>query len=644
MNTEITETKKVVKKFTPSKYQKEIFKFITKDKKNGLISAVAGSGKTTTLIKALEIIPKDNSVLFLAFNKNISDELKKRVPLNKCIEVRTVHSFGYTILTSVVNPEINQNKYRLLYQDIITCLKTKDYSILKTKYSFDQINIGYFYEIKNLINDKNLFDITFKSDVLKLSNLGRLHYIDFNTFSVGVSELKFLSNVHSVITEDKQCEIAFYLTKMGMNYMDMIDYTDMIFLPNVLKLNVPKYDFVFIDECQDLNTCQRLLMQEAIKPETGRFIAVGDPKQAIYAFAGADAESYNKLREIPNTIELPLSETYRCSPEIVNMVKDINSEILPHPKNKKGKVIHDFSHLDIEDGDMVLCRNTFPLVSFCIHLLSKGKKSYIIGSDIGLSLINMINKCERKNEEFNMENVFARLHQEKENLIDKVMVNNSMNRQEALEQNNVILFNEKVDIIEGLSDEIDDPIIVIKKIENIFSDDNKQGISLSTIHKSKGLESERVFILHPELLPSKNAFLSWEIEQENNLKYVAYTRAKTTLGFINDYDAWENKKIKVVKKIANSKHVGTIGSKVFLELTITGVRTINTKYGETIIHDLVDSNGNILYKFGEIDKKYFNNRIVINKIGEKVSFYGIISAHETFNSENVTKIGKISQY
>lgn len=644
MNTEILEPKKVSKKFTPSKFQKEIFKFISKDNKNGLISAVAGSGKTTTLIKALEIIPENNSVLFLAFNKNICDELKNRVPKNKSIEVKTVHSFGYSILTYKINPEINNNKYRLLYQDIITCIKNKEYSILTTKYNFDKVNIGYFNEIRKLIDDKNLFDTIFKNDILKLSNLGRLHCIDFNTFSVGVSELKFLSDVHSIITEDNECEVAFYLSKMGMNYIDTIDYTDMIFLPNVLKLDVPKYDFVFIDECQDLNTCQRLLMQQAIKPETGRFIAVGDPKQAIYAFAGADAESYNKLREIPNTIELPLSETYRCSPEIVDMVKSINSDILPHPKNKKGKIIYDFPHSDVEDGDMVLCRNTFPLVSFCIHLLSKGKKSYIIGSDIGLSLINMIKKCERKREEFNMENVFARLHQEKEKLIEKVMVNNSMSRQEAIEQNNVILFNEKIDIIEGLSDEIDDPKIIIKKIENIFSDDEKQGISLSTIHKAKGLECDRVFILHPELLPARSAKLSWEIEQENNLRYVAYTRAKTTLGFINDYDAWENKKTKVVKKIANSKHVGSLNSKMHLELTITGVRSINTKYGEATIHDLVDSEGNIFYKFGDIDKKFYENRFAINKIGEKVSFYGIISGHETFNSENVTKIGKISQH
>ena len=50
-------------------------------------------------------------------------------------------------------------------------------------------------------------------------------------------------------------------------------------------------NFVFIDECQDLNACQRSLMLKAVKPNGGRFIAVGDPAQAIYGFAGADSDS-----------------------------------------------------------------------------------------------------------------------------------------------------------------------------------------------------------------------------------------------------------------------------------------------------------------------------------------------------------------
>ena len=46
-----------------------IFKFILNGEKNAVISAVAGSGKTTTLLEALKLIPEDKTVLFMAFNK-----------------------------------------------------------------------------------------------------------------------------------------------------------------------------------------------------------------------------------------------------------------------------------------------------------------------------------------------------------------------------------------------------------------------------------------------------------------------------------------------------------------------------------------------------------------------------------------------
>jgi len=113
-------------KFTPSKYQKDIFKFILNDNKNGLISAVAGSGKTTTLIQSLEIIPDDKSVLFLAFNKSISEEISKRVPKNKYIDVKTVHSFGYSVLSSNIETVIEPDKYRLVYKNVINFLSGKD--------------------------------------------------------------------------------------------------------------------------------------------------------------------------------------------------------------------------------------------------------------------------------------------------------------------------------------------------------------------------------------------------------------------------------------------------------------------------------------------------------------------------------------
>ena len=63
--------------FKPSIFQQDIYNFITDGTGNAVVSAVAGSGKTTTLLHALELIPTNKTVLFLAFNKSIATELKK---------------------------------------------------------------------------------------------------------------------------------------------------------------------------------------------------------------------------------------------------------------------------------------------------------------------------------------------------------------------------------------------------------------------------------------------------------------------------------------------------------------------------------------------------------------------------------------
>ena len=57
---------------------------------------------------------------------------------------------------------------------------------------------------------------------------------------------------------------------------------------------------------------------------------------------------------------------------------------------------------------------------------------------------------------------------------------------------------------------------------------------MSTIHKAKGLEADNVYIACRDLMPSSRAKKDWEIRQEYNLMYVAYTRARDILGFIDD--------------------------------------------------------------------------------------------------------------
>jgi len=74
---------------------------------------------------------------------------------------------------------------------------------------------------------------------------------------------------------------------------------------------------------------------------------------------------------------------------------------------------------------------------------------------------------------------------------------------------------------------------LVDLLGSMFSDSNGGGngtILLSTIHKAKGREWDTVFILGEERYqPSKYAKQPWMMTQENNLKYVATTRAKNTL-------------------------------------------------------------------------------------------------------------------
>ena len=98
--------------------------------------------------------------------------------------------------------------------------------------------------------------------------------------------------------------------------------------------------------------------------------------------------------------------------------------------------------------------------------------------------------------------------------------------------------SDKIRAIKVIAKDLKTTDAVINRIEAIFKDDQKDGICLSTIHKAKGLESDRVFIIRPDKMFLPHCMrVAWMAEQEYNLAYVAYTRAKKFLGFVTDFQA-----------------------------------------------------------------------------------------------------------
>lgn len=491
--------------FLPSKYQRTVYTYIRIGKGNAVIDAVAGSGKSTTIVEALKQIPKGKRVLFLAFNKAIVEELKIKIGNMPNVDIKTLHSLGASLCMRNLDCQIQDDKYRVWVNNGV------NYSNLVPSVPLPDEQMG-----------------AWKQNILKLIDLGRCNLVKT------VAELEDLSYKHDIDLLDNEADLALKGIQWGERETAFIDFTDMIYFPNVKQLKIFKYDWVFIDECQDLNAAQRELFLKCVKPNGGRFIAVGDPRQAIYGFAGADVESFNLLKKIPGTVKLPLSVCYRCDKDIIDLAKSIVPQIEARDNAPSGMVNRNATLSEIQDGDMVLCRLTAPLVDLCMKYISSGVKAYVKGRDIGTNLVNMIKKTNRKQ----IKDVEERLQRELSRIIGKVVSKQKCTEKEARESDVYKRYEDKVKAIEVLSEGLQTAKEVIDRIETIFSDGNKSGICLSTIHKSKGLESDRVFIICEDKLWFKPCMnVPWMAEQESNLVYVAFTRAKHFLGFVKDFVA-----------------------------------------------------------------------------------------------------------
>ena len=309
--------------FIPSKYQKAFFTFLQKGRANVVLDAVAGSGKSTTIVRALALIPADKRVLFLAFNKSIVEELKRKIGNMPNVDIKTLHSLGASAITRSLKSAVNPDKYKAYINDGIATKSIFPYN-------------------DNLTAEERG---DWKQNIMSLIDLGRVNLVK------RADDLEELAFKHNLILVDNEISIAMRAIGWGLTNTSEIDFTDMIYFPCVKKIQLFRYDYVFIDECQDLNAAQRTLFLQCIKTG-GRFVAVGDPRQAIYGFAGADVESFNLLKNLPHTAHMPLSVCYRCDASIIASAKEIVPQIEAREGAPNGTIDMDAKLEQVQDGDM----------------------------------------------------------------------------------------------------------------------------------------------------------------------------------------------------------------------------------------------------------------------------------------------------
>jgi len=169
--------------------------------------------------------------------------------------------------------------------------------------------------------------------------------------------------------------------------------------------------------------------------------------------------------------------------------------------------------------DLVVCRNNAPLVTLAYRLLKKKIACKVLGRDIGAGVKGLIRKFKAKD----LQDLLDRAERYKKEQTERLIAAGKDSQVEALE--------DRVETLKAFAVEAHDLFDLERAIDDLFADEVTSMVTLSTVHKAKGAEAPRVIILDPRRMPAKGARQDWEIQQERNIVYVAYTRARETLVF-----------------------------------------------------------------------------------------------------------------
>ena len=367
--------------YIPSEQQQDFFDWVSNDTGSCILTAVAGAGKTTTLIQSLSMMK--GSKFFGAYNKKIAEEIAIKAGDNNLanLTVSTLHAAGMRAWKKVANKffKVDGDKCRTIFRD----------------------------EVQRI----NPQDLHFEGPVLQLVSLAKqtgfgidgqpaLNFYPAYDNLIDHYSVEVFDEATGTDYRDRIIEIAIHILELSNIVCSrLIDFDDMIYAPLYFNVSFDKYDWVLIDEAQDTNATRRLMALRMMKP-TSRLVAVGDCHQAIYGFTGADSNALDLIAEATNAKLLPLTTTFRCPKSIVLYAQQWVNHIHAADTAPEGIVRHSEINKLFEEaqvGDAILCRFNAPLIKNVYQLIAKGIPARVEGREIGAGLKQLVNRWKVKN-------------------------------------------------------------------------------------------------------------------------------------------------------------------------------------------------------------------------------------------------------
>lgn len=442
-----------------------------------VIEAFAGTGKTTTIKEAFSHAP-EGRILYAVFNKRNQKEAAQKIT-DPRVEVKTLHAVGFKIIKgwwSSAKPDGSADSAR--------CAKAIGRD--------DKELIGKLAKVVAFAKN-TLLKATEASVAAMIGNLVELN--------IDETEVDYFAQLAIKVLE---------LSKIKPRD-NLISFDDMVWLPVEMGWCKPSYDLVTVDEAQDMNLPQLTMARGICK---GRMVVVGDSRQAIYGFRGAVQNGMGMMKVTLRAATLNLTTTYRCPKSVVDVASQIVPSYKAAPEAPQGLVSSVPSADSAKPGDAILSRLNAPLMPLALSFLRRNIPARIEGRDIGRQLIGMIKSFKAKS----VPDLISKITAWEGKQIDRL--EGTKNAEKRIEQ-----VQDIAQTLQALAMDAKSVADVEQKINGLFEDtdeSSKPAVTLSSVHKAKGLEWNRVFLLCSTFRQAKGG-------EEANIYYVAVTRSKAEL-------------------------------------------------------------------------------------------------------------------
>lgn len=460
------------------------------------VNAVAGSGKTTTIIEYAKARPRSSQILYLVFNRSVKEEAITKFSNHGMsnVTVETAHSLAYRHIYLGSHYRLKHNGYKA--HEII--------------------------ELLHIENNKEKYtEFIIANHILKMlaffcnSDKNRLQEIDYLSTITDRKARAFVNSLYPYIEQ----KANILMSKMDKGE---IEITHDFYLKK-FQLSNPtlSYDYILFDEGQDAS----MVMLDVFLKQKATKVIVGDTHQQIYSWRYA----VNSL-EMVNFKTYALTTSFRFNQDIANLaVKVIDmKKYIDKPTSTS---IDGVEHSNSIKAKAVLARTNLGLLVKAIEYVTEKRQvkrlhfegninSYTYAAD-GASLYDVLSLCNNNR------------HLIKDKLIKKM--NNLEDLIDYIEKTEDRELGMMVDIVREYGNEIP-AIIQSIKDKHVDNKDDAE-IVFSTVHRSKGMEydviqivndfvSEELLIKQKENNNEENKYSPAQINEEINLLYVAITRTR----------------------------------------------------------------------------------------------------------------------